>query len=714
MLSGSWDKTLKLWDVATGQLLRTLEASTDASGASGGYLSVAFFPDGVRLLASRSAGWLDLWDSATGELVRTFGEDKLGAHKSLVFGGVVWATSASLTHDSKLMISGSGDGTLKLWDTVTGQLIRIFQGHTGPVKSVVFSPSGTHALSGSDDSTLKLWDVVTGQVIHTFEGHAGPVVSVGFSSDGTRVVSGSYDTTTRIWDAAAGTQVATFIGGGGGDWVAMTPAGFFAASRGDTQMLQVVRGLDVYPVTHFQDHLYRADLVEALLKGDPEGKYADAASKLNLQTILDSGPAPQIETIPGRKTERIGDTIKITLRLVDTGGGIGEKVVWRVNGVTQGEVVAPDAPRTGYRVVEQTLKLAPGQDNIIEVTAYNGAGLLATTPWRHVEGRFGEPSGARMHVLAVGVSEYARKDWRLSYAANDAKAFTELMQAAGKGKGLYDDVKTSLVLETEATEKGIEAAIERMRGDVHANDVFILYLAGHGKNIAGTYYFLPQDLTFEGGRTIQKDAIDQSKLQRWLARIPAQKSILILDTCESEGAARSLAVERETAVERLRHATGRSVIAAASAAAYEGYQGHGLLTWAIRDAFTRREGTTDEFVELLPLAAYIDREVPVISQKWLGVVQRPHHKIEGNFPLGARLVAVPVATDAKAIPKTPDHVLIRRELVRERPAADAAGERELSPGAQVRLVRQVEQWAVIAREGQELGYVPVDALLRLQ
>ena len=402
------------------------------------------------------------------------------------------------------------------------------------------------------------------------------------------------------------------------------------------------------------------------------------------------------------------------MRLVDTGGGIGEKVVWRVNGVTQGEVVAPDAPRTGYRVVEQTLRLAPGQDNIIEVTAYNGAGLLATTPWRHVEGKFGEPSGARMHILAVGVSAYARKDWRLSYAANDAKAFTELMQAAGKGKGLYDDVKTSLVLETDATEKGIEAAIERMRGDVLANDVFILYLAGHGKNIAGTYYFLPQDLTFEGGRTIQKDAIDQAKLQRWLARIPAQKSILILDTCESEGAARSLAVERETAVERLRHATGRSVIAAASAAAYEGYQGHGLLTWAIRDAFTKREGSTDEFVELLPLAAYIDREVPVISQKWLGVVQRPHHKIEGNFPLGARLVAVPVAPDAKAIPKTPDHVLIRRELVREQPAADAPGERELSPGAQVRLVRQVEQWAVIAREGQELGYVPVDALLRLQ
>ena len=106
-------------------------------------------------------------------------------------------------------------------------------------------------------------------------------------------------------------------------------------------------------------------------------------------------------------------------------------------------------------------------------------------------------------------------------------------------------------------------------------------------------------------------------------------------------------MERETAVERLRHAIGRSVIAAASAAAYEGHQGHGLLTWAIRDAFTRREGTTDEFVELLPLAAHIDRGVPVMSQRWLGVVQRPHHKIEGNFPLGARLAGLPGASDRR-------------------------------------------------------------------
>ena len=231
-------------------------------------------------------------------------------------------------------------------------------------------------------------------------------------------------------------------------------------------MLSAVRGLEAYSIAHFYDHLYRPDLVEQLMKGDPEGKYADAASKLNLQKILDSGPPPQIEQIPERKTERAGDTIKLTLRLVDTGGGIGEKVVWRVNGVTQGEVFAPaaSAPTTdgGYRIITQILKIDPSRVNDIEITAYNGVGLLATEPYRTEIDKFGEGPRSRMHVLAVGVSKYARADWRLGDAASDAKALGDLLQAAAKG--LYDDVKVTLVLDADATAQGIEAAIKPPRG----------------------------------------------------------------------------------------------------------------------------------------------------------------------------------------------------------------------------------------------------------
>src|SRR5262249_54424306 len=162
---------------------------------------------------------------------------------------------------------------------------------------------------------------------------------------------------------------------------------------------------------------------------------------------------------------------------------------------------------------------------------------------------------------------------------------------------------------------------------------------------------------------VMNNAIGQDKLQSWLAKIAAQKSILILDTCESAGATRSLDIERETAIDRLKYATGRSVITAASSAAYEGYQGHGLLTYTILDAFRKTDSGADDLIELLQLAAHVDREVPIISQKVFGMVQRPHNRIEGNFPLGVRTAVVQVGPAAEAIPKEPTHVLLREEQV---------------------------------------------------
>lgn len=766
VISGGSGGVIRVWDALTGRLVRTLSAEGEIQ-------LLRFLPGGRHFMSGAEA--VKIREIETGATVATLMENRashyfhLSRNSPLLLGDLgnkskLWdaiskpepgsgpssTDDLAVSYDGSLAISRAEDGGLLLrdpatnavagklpgkyevyavafspdgrtivtwtyneftvWDVATRHKVKTFAAGGG-IEKLVISPDGKRLLSGGRDNAAKLWDLAAGREIAQFR-HDSAINDIAFVVNSGQVLTASSDGTVGLWKVD-GRLLAKFAGLEK-NWLTSTDAGYFDRGGDGELPLHVVRGAETYPVAQFQDHLYRPDLVEALLKGDSEGKYADAASKLNLEAILDSGPAPQIEAIPRRKTERIGDTITIALRLVDTGGGIGEKVVWRVNGITQGEVSDPNAARTGYRVAEQTLRLAPGQDNIVEVTAYNGAGLLASTPWRHVEGKFGEPSGARMHILAVGVSTYAKPEWRLKYADKDAQAFVDLMQAVAKGKGLYDDVRPSLVLESDATEKGIEAAIERMRGEVGANDVFILYLAGHGRNIAGMYYFIPQDLTTEGGRTIQKNAIDQDKLQRWLARIPAQKSILILDTCESEGAARSPAVERETAVERLRHATGRSVIAAASTAAFEGYEGHGLLSWAIRDAFTERQGSGGEFVGLLQLADHIDAQVPVISQKWLGVVQRPHSKIEGNFPLGAHLAGLADVADAKVIPKTATHVLIRLERVRERPAVDAPGERELSPGTQVHLVRLVEKWAVVAREGQELGYVPADALVRLQ
>ena len=204
----------------------------------------------------------------------------------------------------------------------------------GRAFSVAFSPDGKRALSGHYNGKIHLWDAATGELLRTFDGHKDRVNSLAFSPDGARVISGSSDG-IKLFNVQNGRLLATLIAGEQ-DWMTITPAGFFVSSRRDLDMLSIVRDFEVTSVVQIVDHLYRPDLVEQSLKGDPELKYEGASQSLNLERILDSGPAPQIETVPGRKTEREGDLIKLSARAVDVGGGMGEKVVWRVNGAKVG------------------------------------------------------------------------------------------------------------------------------------------------------------------------------------------------------------------------------------------------------------------------------------------------------------------------------------------------------------------------------------------
>jgi PKD repeat protein len=194
LASGSWDDTVKLWEVSTGQEVRTLEGHTNS------VWSVAFSPDGKLLASGSLDDTVKLWDAATGRELRT-----LEGHTDDV-------ESVAFSPDGKLLASGSDDDTIKLWDVATGSVVRTLRGHTGDVESVAFSPDGKLLASGSGDDTIKLWDAATGQELRTLEGHTAWVLSVAFSPDGQILASGSDDDTIKLWDAATGRLVRTLEG----------------------------------------------------------------------------------------------------------------------------------------------------------------------------------------------------------------------------------------------------------------------------------------------------------------------------------------------------------------------------------------------------------------------------------------------------------------------------------------------------------------------
>ena len=123
--------------------------------------------------------------------------------------------SVAFSPDGTRIVSGSEDRTIRVWDAHSGDVVAgPFEGHTSSVRSVAFSPDGTRIVSSSSDCTIRVWDARSGDVVAgPFEGHTDYVTSVAFSPDGTRIVSGSGDHTIRVWDARSGDVVAGPLAG---------------------------------------------------------------------------------------------------------------------------------------------------------------------------------------------------------------------------------------------------------------------------------------------------------------------------------------------------------------------------------------------------------------------------------------------------------------------------------------------------------------------
>jgi WD40 repeat protein len=221
-ISGSEDETLRFWDLETGKPLRTLE------GHEGFVTAVAVLADGSRAISGSSDNTLRLWDLATGETLRT-----LEGHAGSI-------TAVALLADGSRAISGSSDNTLRLWDLATGEIIHTLKGHTNWVTAVAARADGTRAVSGSWDKTLRLWDLATGQAMRTLEGHTAGVSTVAVLAEGSRAISGSHDKTLRLWDLATGETLGTLEGHTGSvNTVSVLPDGSRAISGSNDGMLRV-------------------------------------------------------------------------------------------------------------------------------------------------------------------------------------------------------------------------------------------------------------------------------------------------------------------------------------------------------------------------------------------------------------------------------------------------------------------------------------------
>lgn len=319
ILSGSYDKTVKLWDRRTGRMVRNFVGHTDWVS------SVAFSPDGKYIISSSADKSIRLWDQISGRLIRQYlpvegpcavaisndgnylaagGADKIiriwqlqtGEFLRSFVGHTNRINSIAFSPDSTLLLSGSTDNSIKLWNANTGLSIRDFVGHSNRVTSVAFSHDGKLILSGSDDKTIKSWDRETGKVIRSFVGHEGQVTSVAFSPDNQYILSGSYDRIVKLWSCRM--AVATSYPGHHNkiSSVAFSPDGNFGVSGSYDNMLRLWdlrSGEEIVPYP--QGHTDRVNFIAF----SPDGKSLATASDDGSIKIWDLKTSKLIQTFKG-------------------------------------------------------------------------------------------------------------------------------------------------------------------------------------------------------------------------------------------------------------------------------------------------------------------------------------------------------------------------------------------------------------------------------
>jgi WD40 repeat protein len=261
LASAGADRTIRLWELATGRELFALY------GHTGAVWSLAFSPDGKALASASSDRTVKLWDlRGTGTVGPSSAKATLADHLGSVYGVAIspdgrWLASASMDRtirvwelpalrehavleghtnmiwslafspDSKSLASGSTDATIRLWEVITGEQRTLLSAPSSNVRTVAFALGGAHVVFSGSSGVVRACDVFFGQLLDTGDAHPDEVRCLAMRADGRTVASAGMDGTVRLWDLAAGKEIATLHGhAGAARSVAFSPDGLLLAT----------------------------------------------------------------------------------------------------------------------------------------------------------------------------------------------------------------------------------------------------------------------------------------------------------------------------------------------------------------------------------------------------------------------------------------------------------------------------------------------------
>lgn len=540
-----------------------------------------------------------------------------------------------------------------------------------------FSPDGrllvVNSLAGTPD--IRILDLETGNELHRLRGLTHDVnhIDIGPNSRWLAVQAGPW---VHLFDLASGKELCQLIVFTDRTWAVIDAQGRYDASAGgDITGLHWV--VDHQPVVlkQLKERYYDPGLLAKHLGlGDRPLRSVEAFRDVKL--------FPDVQLAPPTSDG------KLRIDLTDRGGGLGKVQIF-VNGKefladARGPAIAGDARTASLDVDLGTApSLVRGRENAVEVVTWNREGYLSSRGIRRLWTPPGEADARapELHTLVVGISDYANPALKLRYASKDADDMARALGMAGErllGAGRVHQTRlTSGDKGNAPSRDALQRAFESLAKS-RPSDIVVVYLAGHGLSLSDgsdLYCFLTAEARTTDLATLAdpavraRYAVTSDELTEWMKRIPAQKQVMILDTCAAGAAARKLTDSRQMAadqiraIERLKDRTGFHVLmgCAADRVSYEATQfEQGLLTHALLRGMRGAALDREEFVDVSRLFQYAANEVPVLARH-IGGIQNPLIAAPRgtSFDIG-RLAA----DDRRAVPlATPRPLLLRPILI---------------------------------------------------